>query len=92
MTGGYGKCNNDASRCVPWCNGRIDCIDGSDEKACEEVTCAAGSIKCADNLQCIKVWAICDGMTHCLDVSDELCTASCLQVRISEFMCAIYCV
>ena len=37
------------------------------------------SEKCADNIQCIDKYKICDGERDCLDGSDEMCKASCLQ-------------
>ncbi len=76
---GYGKCD-DFPHCVAWCDGPRQCSGGEDEQNCEEYSCAVGHRKCADNKQCIKEEAICDGIaTQCMDGSDELCTSPCLQ-------------
>ena len=68
------------------CDGKKDCnIDGgSDEQNCLEFVCAAGSRKCADKIQCVDNSAICDGVTDCLDGSDELCKAACLQEPLEK--------
>ncbi len=78
---GYGKCQ-DVPKCVAWCDGPSQCSNGFDEQNCEAYNCVAGKQKCADNKQCINEQNICDEQTHCLDGSDELCTAPCLQSPI----------
>lgn len=44
------------------CNKKIDCEDGSDEENC----------LCVDYLYKVNPEVICDGITNCLDQSDEL--------------------
>ncbi len=75
---GYGKCH-DVPQCVAWCDGRRQCSNGVDENNCEVYDCVEGKQKCADNKQCVDEKDICDGSTQCLDGSDELCNAPCLQ-------------
>ena len=65
--------------CIPSllvCNLQHDCMDGSDEVECVNVTCRTNEFVCADNSRCIpSVWR-CDGSEDCTDGSDEKGCAS----------------
>ena len=68
-------------RCVPhhWkCDGKKDCVDGSDEPAsCPERVCQPGQLQCK-NKNCTLTTAICDGIDDCGDRTDEaLCEHDC---------------
>jgi hypothetical protein len=60
------QCVNATSRC----DGRSDCIDGSDELSCN-FTCAATEFKCLTVDQCIRRDYQCDHDNDCSDGSDE---------------------
>ncbi len=79
-TDGFGKCDINSTRCVPWCEGKVHCKNGSDENDCLGYTCPTGKRKCSDNRQCVSEDVICDNNFDCNDGSDEMCTATCLQM------------
>lgn len=56
--------------CVPGakCDRVFDCLDGSDEDACNH--CAPSQFRC-DNGDCIGNYLRCNGIPDCYDSSDE---------------------
>ena len=74
----YVKCPN--SYCIPHryiCNGKWDCIGGSDEIGCAKYTCP-GKYKCANESSCVLLHQLCDGIRHCPLGDDEwFCELTC---------------
>lgn len=76
----YVKCPN--SYCIPHryiCNGKWDCVGGSDEIGCAKYICP-GKYKCANESSCILLHQLCDGSRHCPLGDDEwYCNLTCPQ-------------
>ncbi|XP_036450335.1 prolow-density lipoprotein receptor-related protein 1 [Colossoma macropomum] len=78
------------------CDGRSDCVDGSDEVGCPTVAsktsmvaplgCRLGTKRCKDGTECVLLSHVCDGEVDCKDGSDEEeCEHQC---RAGRFQCA----
>ncbi|XP_018787860.1 PREDICTED: very low-density lipoprotein receptor-like [Bactrocera latifrons] len=61
-----GECIDD----LDWCNGSVECLDGSDEMDCKSTLCSDGEFKCNYGA-CIPIEKACDKEFNCLDGSDE---------------------
>ncbi|XP_014662216.1 PREDICTED: basement membrane-specific heparan sulfate proteoglycan core protein-like [Priapulus caudatus] len=86
--GGFFRCTHGAQCVDPrrQCDGRNDCVDGSDEQRCTSGArgCGAGEFRCQDG-SCIDDKSRCNGEQDCRDGSDERgCTAGC---QTSEWQC-----
>lgn len=69
-----------------FCDGIVDCADGSDEHKCDDasgrrlapangtdaIDCAVNEWSCDDRRQCVARIRQCDGVPDCIDLSDEL--------------------
>ena len=80
------KCN-DNKRCILHsllCDGKMECLDSSDEENCIHYKCLDNARKCANKMQCVHENSICDGEIDCIDGSDELCKASCLKSPLNN--------
>ena len=64
-----GECLENSQRC----NGKLECLDFSDEKDCEKdvLTCNTSQFMCEDGTQCIPQKQRCDLIYNCRDHSDE---------------------
>ncbi|KAI3389567.1 hypothetical protein SNEBB_009857 [Seison nebaliae] len=72
--------NNDTFRCrngrcisnTLKCNGKSECLDGSDEINCPRVVCNLTShFQCVSDKRCINIIRRCNGWKDCADGSDE---------------------
>ncbi|XP_054166072.1 uncharacterized protein LOC128963584 [Oppia nitens] len=74
----YVKCTD--SYCIPpryICNGKWDCVGGSDEVGCARYICP-GQYKCANESSCVLLHQLCDGIRHCPLGDDEwFCDLTC---------------
>ncbi|XP_018787928.1 PREDICTED: low-density lipoprotein receptor-like isoform X1 [Bactrocera latifrons] len=61
-----GECIDD----LDWCNGSVDCLDGSDEMDCKAILCSDAYKKCHYG-GCIPFEKFCDKEFDCWDGSDE---------------------
>ncbi|XP_037781865.1 G-protein coupled receptor GRL101-like [Penaeus monodon] len=78
-----GQCVPESSRC----DLQFQCLDKSDEIACENNTCSEGQARCR-NGQCLSSQLWCDWVVDCADGSDEASCdrpAACIE---DEFQCS----
>nr|XP_012214846.1 PREDICTED: uncharacterized protein LOC105667577 [Linepithema humile] len=79
----YGACVNYTARC----NGLVDCIDASDEIACDRDSndvCSDREFQCStDHLECVPLAEMCNGYKDCSDGSDE--NAICHEYSCPEY-------
>ena len=52
------------------CDGHVDCPNGDDEDACDNMTCP-GLLRCSGSKQCVPPWQVCDGIVHCRGSQDD---------------------
>ncbi|MGO0308264.1 LDL receptor domain-containing protein [Endozoicomonas acroporae] len=84
MAAGSLNCSMDSSSCdlnyrgykcfteAEECNGRSECLDGTDEKSCNQTLCEQlGRPFFCDNSTCVPAHWVCDGSIQCHDQSDE---------------------
>ncbi|XP_070533608.1 G-protein coupled receptor GRL101-like [Ptychodera flava] len=68
------QCNNGHVKCIPIvqrCDTNPDCLDGSDERNCEDYLCDEGQLQCNESGQCIHRDMLCNFIKNCADNSDE---------------------
>ena len=61
------------SYCIPFrllCNGREECLEGDDEKNCDNYNCPS-FLKCSGVNNCVHPTEVCDGTSHCPYGDDE---------------------
>ena len=66
------KCPN--SYCIPVkhiCDGTYDCVDGWDERFCNNLSCP-GLLRCDGERSCMEQQLVCDGTSHCKHGDDEM--------------------
>ena len=93
------KCTNthkcSESYCIPLrkvCDGVADCVNGEDEKDCENYFCHK-MLRCLGTKICIHPVDVCDGIVHCPDGDDEMlcsiqrCPSDCLCIGLSAAEC-----
>lgn len=71
------------------CDRVNDCGDGSDELGCKYDTCSSNQFTCT-NGACISSSFTCDGMSDCMDGSDEadsLCVSPQPTCAPQQYMC-----
>jgi low density lipoprotein-related protein 2 len=67
------RCEGEPDYCVPLftrCNGYNDCVNGEDERECEQVTCP-GLYRCRGLSVCLMPDDACDGWEQCPQGDDE---------------------
>ncbi|XP_024875337.1 basement membrane-specific heparan sulfate proteoglycan core protein-like isoform X2 [Temnothorax curvispinosus] len=70
-------CDGTCVNALNVCDGKEDCLDGTDEENCtEERECTPNQFKCATGNKCIEDVYRCDGYPDCPDHSDENCPPS----------------
>ena len=86
------KCSEMCIELKKVCDGRFglytnNCPDGEDEdeEMCENHQCDDGYLKCANNIRCVHVKALCNNRNECQDSSDENELKVHLQIKGKHF-------
>ncbi|XP_059055987.1 putative vitellogenin receptor [Achroia grisella] len=81
-------CELNRSICLPFtarCNFKVECPGGTDEIGCDLRCAPHGLFECKQELICVSMHRVCNGVNECLDGSDETPEACRTVNRTSHF-------